>query len=75
MRTLDRLNLKDPSVHGLLQRWYGYRGADPWSVVWTPIPEPRRGADFACVVETFAPDELLVRAMLAVERTPVEVEA
>jgi hypothetical protein len=56
------MSLKDPSTVGYLQRWYGYCN-NGWTI-WTPVQEPRRGADFAVVVETRTRDDVTVRAAL-----------
>jgi len=62
MRNLERMNLKNPSTVGFLQRWYGYCN-NGWTI-WTATPEVRRGADFAVVVEARTRDDVLVRAFL-----------
>jgi uncharacterized protein (DUF39 family) len=62
MRTLERLNLKDPSTVGYLQRWYGY-GAEG-RVIWTDTQETARQADYAVIVETLVHDPVYVRAVL-----------
>ena len=62
MRNLERLNLKDPSTVGFLQRWYGY--SFDGLTVWTDKPESHIEADFAVIVEALCADPVYVRAVL-----------
>jgi hypothetical protein len=62
MRTLERLNLKDPSTVGYLQRWYGY--SFDGLTIWTDKPESLVEADYAVIVETLVYDPVYVRAVL-----------